>query len=84
MSAAESERVSMWFPQVSWRYLAVVSSALSQSDNGNERLHVFDILAGWDNKSRSKILENGIHFNDDLEEGADADEDSDSDSEGSY
>lgn len=84
MSAMESERVCMWFPQVSWRYLAVVSSALSESDNGHEQLHVFDILAGWDNTSRSRILKNGIHFDHDLEEGAEHEEDSSSDSEGSY
>lgn len=83
MSAMESERVSMWFPQLSWRYLAIVSSALTESDNGHERLHVFDILAGWDNKTRSRILKNGIHFHNDLEEGAE-EEDSSSDSEGSY
>ena len=83
IGAMERERVSMWFPQVSWRYLAVVSSALTESDQGNEQLQVFDILAGWDNRTRSRILKNGIHFDTDLEEGAEQD-DSSSDSEGSY
>ena len=83
MGAMERERVSMWFPQVSWRYLAIVCSALTESDNGHEQLQVFDILAGWDNTNRSRMLKNGIHFDNDLEEGAEQD-DSSSDSEGSY
>ena len=85
LDASESERVRMWFPLVSWRYLAVVSSALTEEDKGNERLNVFDILAGWENAGRSRVLENGVHFNNNLEEGAgQEDEDSNSDSESSY
>ena len=85
LDASESERVSMWFPLLSWRYLTVVSSALTEKDHGNERLNVFDVLATWENAGRSRVLKNGIHFNDDLEEGAEQeDEDSNSDSESSY
>ena len=83
LDASESERVSMWFPLLSWRYLTVVSSALTEKDHGNERLNVFDVLATWENAGRSRVLKNGIHFNDDLEEGAEQ-EDEDSNSESSY
>ena len=83
LDASESERVRTWFPLLSWRYLTVVSSALTEKDHGNERLNVFDVLATWENAGRSRVLKNGIHFNDDLEEGAEQ-EDEDSNSESSY
>ncbi|KAL7526620.1 hypothetical protein ACHAXR_006235 [Thalassiosira sp. AJA248-18] len=68
----------MFFPCISWRYFAVVSSPLSSSDDDYECLHVFDVLADWkfslrepeDVKERGDYYdarESGLHFHDENE-----------------
>jgi len=55
----------MFFPCISWKYLAVASSSLSRksSDDDCELLHVFDALAGWpDSGSKGYATAEGIHF----------------------
>ena len=73
------EAPQMYYPCISWRYFAVVTSF--GGDNDYERLQVFDSLADWkysltdDSDDGGEYdTESGIHFNCEEEEDASSDD----------
>lgn len=63
MEATNYKVPGIFFPQFSWRYVTLVSGALTDAEPAHELLHVFDTLAEWAGEKRSNgEHENGLNF----------------------